>query len=167
MNQDDDFYKITTLRETAPQVFDWLNLLNMNVWIILTLIVVVAGFNMVSGLLILILDKTSFIGILKALGYRNIRLRRLFLYIAAGLIGKGMVVGNILALTLGGLQALFRINQYLDYNFTSIFTFKYRNRQKTGIPVFQIITDTTFTGIKSRFQRIQFLFPFIASLKSM
>ena len=70
---------------------------------------VVAGFNMVSGLLILILDKTSFIGILKALGYRNIRLRRLFLYIAAGLIGKGMVVGNILALTLGGLQALFRI----------------------------------------------------------
>lgn len=78
MNQDDDFYKITTLRETAPQVFDWLNLLNMNVWIILTLIVVVAGFNMVSGLLILILDKTSFIGILKALGYRNIRLRRLF-----------------------------------------------------------------------------------------
>ena len=81
----------------------------MNVWIILTLIVVVAGFNMVSGLLILILDKTSFIGILKALGYRNIRLRRLFLYIAAGLIGKGMVVGNILALTLGGLQALFRI----------------------------------------------------------
>ena len=109
MNQDDDFYKITTLRETAPQVFDWLNLLNMNVWIILTLIVVVAGFNMVSGLLILILDKTSFIGILKALGYRNIRLRRLFLYIAAGLIGKGMVVGNILALTLGGLQALFRI----------------------------------------------------------
>lgn len=68
MNQDDDFYKITTLRETAPQVFDWLNLLNMNVWIILTLIVVVAGFNMVSGLLILILDKTSFIGILKALG---------------------------------------------------------------------------------------------------
>lgn len=43
------------------------------------------------------------------MGYRNIRLRRLFLYIAAGLIGKGMVVGNILALTLGGLQALFRI----------------------------------------------------------
>lgn len=62
-----------------------MNLLNMNVWIILTLIVVVAGFNMVSGLLILILDKTSFIGILKALGYRNIRLRRLFLYIAAGI----------------------------------------------------------------------------------
>ena len=102
-------YEVQTLADVAPQIFDWLALLNMNVWVILILIVTVAGFNMVSGLLILILDKTSFIGILKALGYRNIRLRRLFLYIAAGLIGKGMVVGNILALTLGGLQALFRI----------------------------------------------------------
>lgn len=109
MRNDNDFYKITTLRETAPQVFDWLNLLNMNVWIILTLIVVVAGFNMVSGLLILILDKTSFIGILKALGYRNVRLRTLFLYIAIGLIGRGMIVGNALAFLLGGIQAAFRV----------------------------------------------------------
>lgn len=109
VEEDEDFYKITTLRETAPQVFDWLNLLNMNVWIILTLIVVVAGFNMVSGLLILILDKTSLIGILKALGYRNICLRRLFLYIAIGLIGRGMIAGNILALLLAGIQYYFRI----------------------------------------------------------
>lgn len=109
VEEDEDFYKITTLRETAPQVFDWLNLLNMNVWIILTLIVVVAGFNMVSGLLILILDKTSLIGILKALGYKNICLRRLFLYIAIGLIGRGMVAGNILALLLAGVQYYFRI----------------------------------------------------------
>lgn len=109
VEEDEDFYKITTLRETAPQVFDWLNLLNMNVWIILTLIVVVAGFNMVSGLLILILDKTSLIGILKALGYRNMCLRRLFLYIAIGLIGRGMIAGNILALLLAGIQYYFRI----------------------------------------------------------
>lgn len=109
METESDAYRITTLRENAPQVFDWLNLLNMNVWIILILIVVVAGFNMVSGLLILILDKTSFIGIMKALGYRSIRLRRLFLYIAVGLIGKGLLVGNILALFLGALQACFSI----------------------------------------------------------
>lgn len=102
-----DFYKITTLRESAPQIFDWLSLLNMNVWIILGLIVTVAGFNMVSGLLILILDKTALIGILKALGYRNLRLRRLFLYIAAGLIGRGMLVGNGLAFLLGSLQKYF------------------------------------------------------------
>lgn len=109
LNEDGDFYRVTTLRETAPQVFDWLNLLNMNVWIILILIITVAGFNMVSGLLILILDKTSFIGILKALGYKNANLKKLFLYIAVGLIGRGMLVGNILAFLLGGLQYFFHI----------------------------------------------------------
>lgn len=109
LNEDGDFYRVTPLRETAPQVFDWLNLLNMNVWIILILIITVAGFNMVSGLLILILDKTSFIGILKALGYKNANLKKLFLYIAVGLIGRGMLVGNILAFLLGGLQYFFHI----------------------------------------------------------
>ncbi len=60
-----------------PQIFDWLALLNMNVWVILILIVVVAGFNMVSGLLILILDKTTLIGILKALGYKNVSFEKI------------------------------------------------------------------------------------------
>lgn len=99
-----DCFRLITLHDAAPQIFDWLNLLNMNVVIILTLIVVVAGFNMVSGLLILILDKTALIGILKALGYRDVCLRRLFLYIAIGLISKGMLAGNLLAFLLGGLQ---------------------------------------------------------------
>lgn len=109
MDEHNNFYKITTLHESAPQIFDWLNLLNMNVVIILTLIVIVAGFNMVSGLLILILDKTALIGILKALGYRNVSLKKLFLYIAVGLIAKGMIAGNLLAFVLGGLQYFFRI----------------------------------------------------------
>lgn len=108
-NEDENFYKITTLYEMAPEIFDWLSLLNMNVWIILILIVTVAGFNMVSGLLILILDKISLIGILKALGYRDVSLRKLFLYISIGLIGRGMLVGNCLALLLGWLQCQFRI----------------------------------------------------------
>lgn len=99
-----DCFRLITLHDAAPQIFDWLNLLNMNVVIILTLIVVVAGFNMVSGLLILILDKTALIGILKALGYRDVCLRRLFLYIAIGLISRGMLAGNLLAFLLGGLQ---------------------------------------------------------------
>lgn len=103
-DDDNNFYKLTTIQENAPQVFDWLSLLNMNVWIILILIVVVAGFNMVSGLLILILDKTNLIGILKALGYKDLRLRKLFFYISVGLIGRGMLIGNGLALFLGGLQ---------------------------------------------------------------
>lgn len=109
MDENNNFYRITTLHESAPEVFDWLNLLNMNVVTILTLIVIVAGFNMVSGLLILILDKTSLIGILKALGYKNVALKKLFLYIAIGLIVRGMIVGNILAFLLGALQYYFRI----------------------------------------------------------
>lgn len=109
LDDESGFYKLTTLRETAPQIFDWLNLLNMNVWVILVLIVIVAVFNMVSGLLILILDKTSLIGVLKALGYRNVKLGKLFLYISIGLTGRGMLVGNILALLLGWIQYRFHL----------------------------------------------------------
>ncbi|WP_294142334.1 FtsX-like permease family protein [uncultured Sanguibacteroides sp.] len=101
--------EVKTLGDIAPQIFDWLNLLNMNVWIILILIVTVAGFNMVSGLLILILDKTVLIGMLKALGCKNISLRRLFLYISAGLIVKGMIWGNLLAFLLAGIQYYFKV----------------------------------------------------------
>ncbi len=108
-DDDNNFYKLETLRETAPQVFDWLDLLNMNVWVILVLIVIVAVFNMVSGLLILILDKTSLIGILKALGYRDVGLRKLFLYLSLALTGRGMLLGNVLALVLGGLQYKFKL----------------------------------------------------------
>ncbi len=101
------FLRISTLHDTAPQIFDWLSLLNMNVAVILTLIIVVAGFNMVSGLLILILDKTALIGILKALGCRDASLKRLFLYLALGLILRGMLLGNLLAFLLAAVQALF------------------------------------------------------------
>ena len=108
-DDDNNFYKLETLRESAPQVFDWLDLLNMIVWVILVLIVIVAVFNMVSGLLILILDKTSLIGILKALGYRDVGLRKLFLYLSLALTGRGMLLGNVLALVLGGLQYKFKL----------------------------------------------------------
>ena len=86
-------YEVQTLADVAPQIFDWLALLNMNVWVIL----------------ILILDKTTLIGILKALGYKNVSLRKLFLYISAGLIIKGMLWGNVLAFVLAGIQAIFRV----------------------------------------------------------
>ena len=88
-------YEVQTLADVAPQIFDWLALLNMNVWVILILIVTV--------------DKTSLIGILKALGYKNVSLRKLFLYISAGLIIKGMLWGNVLAFVLAGIQAMFRV----------------------------------------------------------
>ena len=103
------YCEVRTLADEAPQIFDWLALLNMNVWVILILIVTVAGFNMVSGLLILILDKTTFIGIMKALGYKNVSLRKLFLYISVGLIARGMLWGNVLAFVLAGVQAAFNV----------------------------------------------------------
>ena len=109
MDMWDKSYLVTSLRDEAPQIFDWLSLLNMNVWVILVLIVTVAGFNMVSGLLVLILDKTTLIGVLKALGCRDVSLRKLFLYISCELMLRGMVWGNALAFVLAGIQICFRV----------------------------------------------------------
>lgn len=77
--------------------FAWLNLLDFNVWIILILMVAVAGFTMVSGLLILILERTSTIGVLKALGATNTSIRQTFLYLASFIILRGLLIGNVLA----------------------------------------------------------------------
>jgi len=104
-----------------PQIFDWLNLLDMNVWIILTLIILVAGFNMVSGLLILILERTSMIGTLKAVGCNNHSIRKVFLYLASFLIGRGMLWGNIAGIGICLLQSYFHLfkldptSYYLEY----------------------------------------------------
>lgn len=89
-----------TVLELNPQVFSWLELLDTNVWVILTLIAAVAAFTMISGLLIIILERTQMIGILKAQGLDNGRLRRLFLWVALFLTGKGMLWGNLLGLGL-------------------------------------------------------------------
>ncbi len=91
----DAMLRPVTIADKYPQIFDWLNLLDMNVWIILTLIVLVAGFNMVSALLILILERTTMIGILKSVGSANHSIRKVFLYLSAMLIGRGLLWGNI------------------------------------------------------------------------
>ncbi len=92
-----------------PQIFDWLNLLDMNVWIILTLIILVAGFNMVSGLLILILERTNMIGVLKAVGSENWSVRKVFIWLSVFLIGKGMIWGNVAGIALCLIQSHFGI----------------------------------------------------------
>lgn len=97
-------FKVTSIRMRYPQIFDWLNFQDMNVLIIITLMLLVAGFNMISGLLILILEKTNMIGILKALGTENKTIRRIFLYQAVYLIGKGLIWGNVVGLGLAFLQ---------------------------------------------------------------
>ena len=107
--EDGSRLRAENIRERYPQIFDWLQLQDMNVIIIILLMLVVAGFNMVSGLLILILDRTYMIGVLKALGGRNIMIRKIFLYQAFNLIIKGLVIGNIFGLGICYVQKKFEI----------------------------------------------------------
>jgi len=101
--------RVENIREKYPQIFDWLNLQDLNVWIILILMLLVAGFNMISGLLILILERMNMIGILKALGARNWSIRKIFLYQSAYLVTKGLLWGNLIGLGLCYIQYHFGI----------------------------------------------------------
>ena len=93
-----------TIYELYPQVFSWLELLDINVWIILALMVCVAGFTMISGLLIIILERTQMIGILKALGARNKTVRHTFLWFSVFIFGQGLFWGNIVGIGIVLLQ---------------------------------------------------------------
>jgi lipoprotein-releasing system permease protein len=104
LTQEDTKFKVTNIKIRYPQIFDWLNFQDINVIIIILLMLIVAGFNMISGLLILILEKTNMIGILKSLGTEDITIRRIFLYQAAYLIGKGLFWGNLIGIGLALLQ---------------------------------------------------------------
>ena len=97
VDQYGETYSSATIKELNPQIFQWLNLMDLNVWVILGLMLAVAGVTMISGLLIIILERTSMIGVMKALGARNNTIRHTFLWFAAFIIGKGLLYGNILA----------------------------------------------------------------------
>lgn len=97
-------YYVQTLHQQNPAIFAWLDLLDMNVVVIIILMLLVAGFNIVSGLIILILEGVNLIGTLKALGADNRFVRRIFMTQAALLIGKGVLWGNILGLGIAAVQ---------------------------------------------------------------
>jgi lipoprotein-releasing system permease protein len=101
--------KVINIDEKYPQIFDWLNLQDINVLIILLLMIIVAGVNMIAGLLILILDRTNMIGILKALGAVNVSIRKIFLYQSGFLIIKGLFWGNLIGLSICLIQKYFHI----------------------------------------------------------
>lgn len=107
-DEEPDYY-VRTVEEVYPQIFAWLDLLDLNVWVILLLMTGVAGFTMISGLLIVILERTTMIGVLKALGADNAAIRQVFLSFAVFVIGRGMVWGNVIGLALCGVQALFKV----------------------------------------------------------
>lgn len=113
-------YFVQSVTDLNPGLFAWLDVLDMNVLLILVLMVGVAAFTMISGLLILIIERTPFIGVLKALGASNGMVRKTFLYLAMLIIGKGMLWGNVVGLALCALQKFTRLvtlnpqDYYLD-----------------------------------------------------
>lgn len=102
-------YCVRNVEQLHPQIFAWLDILDVNIWVILILMIGVAGFTMISGLLIIIIERTSMIGVLKALGADNLTIRRLFLWLSVFLIGKGMLWGNLLGLAFYLIQSRFGI----------------------------------------------------------
>jgi lipoprotein-releasing system permease protein len=118
--EDGSMLKVVPIQEKYSQIFDWLNLQDMNVIIIIALMLVVAGFNMISGLLILILERTNMIGILKGLGAVDGSIRKIFLYQSGHLAVKGLFWGNLIGLAICFLQYKFNLitldpeSYYLD-----------------------------------------------------
>lgn len=109
-----------SIKDLNPGIFAWLDALDVNVAVILILIVIVAGFTIISGLLIIILERTNMIGLLKAMGQRDSSIRKIFLYISFFMIGKGMIWGNIIGISICIIQHYFKViplnpeDYYLD-----------------------------------------------------
>lgn len=111
-------YSSATIIEQNPQIFSWLDLMDLNVWIILALMISVAGVTMISGLLIIILERTQMIGLMKAIGARNRQIRHVFLWFATFIIGKGLIIGNVVGIGLILLQqytGLFKLDPQTYY----------------------------------------------------
>lgn len=104
LDADGNMYYTQNLQQLNPQVFGWLDLLDMNVVIIIILMLCVSGFSIITGLIILIMDNVSLIGTLKSLGADNSFVRRIFVYQSLMLIGKGLFWGNLIGLALCALQ---------------------------------------------------------------
>ncbi|MBT8219473.1 MAG: ABC transporter permease [Bacteroidia bacterium] len=94
----------STIKEKDSAIFDWLELQNYNEIVIITLMVLVSIINMITAILILILERTNMIGILKSLGQSNWGIRKIFLYQAAVIVGRGLIIGNVLGLLICILQ---------------------------------------------------------------
>lgn len=111
-------YCVQNVEQLNPSIFAWLGILDVNIWVILFLMTGVAGFTMVSGLLIIIIERTSMIGLLKSLGADNLTIRKTFLWFALFLIGKGMLWGNAAGLAFYFLQratGLFKLDPETYY----------------------------------------------------
>lgn len=166
INRQEDKYGSTISSETIldmyPQIFSWLDLLDLNVWIILALMTCVAGITIVSGLLIIILERTNMIGTLKALGCKNKTIRHTFIWYATFLISKGLLIGDAIGLGIIILQQSTKFAKldasvyYVDYVPVEI-----------NIPVILLINAATLIICLLVFIGPSFLVSHITPAKSM
>lgn len=143
--------KAISNRELYPSLYDWIELLNVNAKVIIILMLLVAGINMVSALLILILERTAFIGILKTLGSANSQIRRIFAYNATYLIGIGLLIGNVLTILLSQIQI-----------HTHIFKLDQRSYFMSYVPIDINVLDFVYINIGTYL--VCMIFVFVASL---
>lgn len=153
-----------SVRDQLPEIFQWLDLLDVNTVIILILMVIVAVVNMVSALLIIILERTSMIGILKALGYTDGGIRNVFLYQSVYLIGLGLLIGNALGYGLYWFQRqthYFKLDEasyYVSYIPLDISFFEVilLNTGMAGIALAALLIPSYLIGRISPIRAIQF-----------
>jgi len=117
----DETYAIQTAEQLNAGLFSWLNVLNVNVIVILVLMLGISGFTMISGLLIIIFERTRTIGVLKAMGADNMTIRRIFLHMSSYIVIRGMLIGDVIAVSVCLIQQKTEIipldsaNYYLDH----------------------------------------------------
>ena len=108
-NEIDSTLNSKTIVEMYPNIFEWIQLFDNNVWFIIAIMILIAGINMITALLVLILERVQMIGILKALGSNNYSIQKIFLYNASYLILKGLFWGNVIGLSILFMQYYFKI----------------------------------------------------------
>lgn len=106
---DGNTYSTHHIKELYPGIFSWLSLLDTNVYVILALMILLSLFTMTSGLLIIILERTNFIAVMKALGASNGQIRRIFLHFAVLLISRGLIWGNVIGIGVAVMQQQFKL----------------------------------------------------------
>lgn len=151
-----------TIYEMYPQIFSWLNLLDLNVWIILALMACVASITIISGLLIIILERTKMIGILKALGCRNKSVRHVFMWFAAFIIGRGLIIGDIIGI---GIVALQMVTKFIGLD-ASVYYVDYVPVE-INLPLILLINVATLIICILAFVGPSYLVSFINPAKSM
>lgn len=117
-------YCAVNVEQQYPSVFSWLEVLDVNIWVILVLMIGIAGFTMIAGLLIIIIERTQMIGVLKSLGANNTTVRHLFLWLSVFLIGRGMLWGNVIGLAF-----------YFVQKYTGLFTLDPSTYYMDRVPV--------------------------------